>query len=577
MAKGRAKWFIGIGCAVVFLAVCLGALVVLVGLAGPGLPGKAVLDIKLSGPIVEIKADDPLEELMGVPSTSLRELRAALVRAAEDNRIKGLRMRVDSFDGGFATAQELRALIARFNASGKWSAAYMDTAGEFAPGNLSYFVASACQEVSLNPLGDVNLIGLSARVPFYRGTFDKLGIKPEFPGRGEFKSARFSYTQTRFTPAHQEMMEWLIDSLMEQLVSGIAASRGLEPEQVLHLVDQAPFLGDEAVTANLVDHIEDWGGFMTRLQDKEPGADPVGFARYAKSTKRSGGDKIAVITGVGTILRGQSRQDVNPLLGGQVMGSDTLAKAWRDARSIRGLKAVIFRVDSPGGSAVASEVIRQEMVRTAEEVPVVVSMSNVAASGGYWISCGAQRIVADPGTLTASIGVYAGHFNMDELFADKLGITYGRLDRGANAGMYGVLDDWDQGERAEIEGMLDRIYDAFLERAAASRQMSTEEIDAIGRGRVFTGNQAEANGLVDLVGGFDEALEEAQKLAGIAPGAPVRLIDLPRPKPWWQEILEAGQEERVALRNAAETLNEWFETGTARAPGALWMPPIWIR
>ncbi len=381
MAKTRTV-FLGAGCLLVlFGAVILAFLVK--GLSTPSLPGEMVVSIRFAGPIQEVTADDPIAEMMGTEATSLRNLREALVRAAEDDRVKGLRLRIDSFGGGFATAQEIRALIARVGAAGKWTAAYIDTAGEFTPGNFVYFVASACDEVSMNPAGDVNLIGLSSRTPFIRGTFDKLDIRAEIPGRGDYKTARFMYTKTDFTPAHREMTDWLLSSIMDQLVQGIGDSRGMEAEAVRDLVDRAPFLGAETVEAGLVDRLEDWGAFTARLQEENPRAKTVSAKSYLKRNRRvAKGPKIAVVTAVGGIMRGASGESFNPLMGGSVMGSDTISKAFRDVRKASGIKAVVFRIDSPGGSAIASEIIRQEMIRTAAEVPVVISMANVAASGG---------------------------------------------------------------------------------------------------------------------------------------------------------------------------------------------------
>jgi protease-4 len=258
------------------------------------------------------------------------------------------------------------------------------------------------------------------------------------------------------------------------------------------------------------------------------------------------------------------------------MGSDTISGAFRAVRETNGIEAVVFRIDSPGGSAVASEIIRQEMARTAEEVPVVISMSNVAGSGGYWITCGAHRIVADAGTITGSIGVFAGHLNTSGFWSNKLGVTYGRLDQGRNANIYGELEDWTDEQRAIIDRMLDRIYDDFVGKVAESRDMSTEAVDAIGRGRVFTGVQAWDNGLIDVVGGFDEALVEAKKLAGIEPGAEVRLVDFPRPVSWWQELARKRRSDQVALQTRIEYLEKLLATGVIETPGVVWMPPIMI-
>jgi len=576
MAKARTV-FLGAGCLLVLLGTVIMVLLVR-GLSAPSLPSEIVVSLRLAGPIAEVTAEDPLSELMGDQPTSLSNLRSALSRAAEDDRVRGLRVRIDSIGGGFATAQEIRSLIARVGAAGKWTAAYMDTAGEFTPGNLVYYVASAFDEVSMNPQGDLNLIGLSSRSPFIKGTFDKLGIQAEFPGRGDYKTARFMYTETEPTPEQQEMTGWLIDSLMSQLTEGIADGRGMSAEEVRDLIDRAPFLGAESLDVGLIDQLEDWGAFNERLDEREPGAKSVGIRAYLNQRAMARkGPKIAVVTGVGGIMRGASGESLNPLLGGQIMGSDTIAKAFRDVRDTHGIEAVIFRIDSPGGSALASEIIRQEMLRTAAEMPVVVSMSNVAGSGGYWITCGAQRIVAEPTTLTGSIGVFAGHLNTSEFWSDKLGVTYGRMDKGTNANIYGELENWTDEQRAIIDRMLDRIYDDFVSRVAASRGMTPEAVDAIGRGRVFTGEQALENGLVDALGGFDVALAEAKALADIDPDASVQLVHFPQPLTWWQELTRRRGSDQVKLEARVEFLQQWMTTGTLETPGVVWMPPILIQ
>ncbi len=573
MGKHRGRWFLGLGCLVVVIGIAL--LIFVVGMmARPSVPSHAVLEVNFSSPIVEVSTQDPIAQLFGEGQMSLRGIRQALLHAATDHRIVGVRIKVNQFSGGFAVAQEIRGLLAGVHDAGKPVAAYMDTAGEFMPGNLEYLVASAADEVSMNPLGDVNLIGLSARSPFIRGTLDKLGIEAEFPGRGKYKTARFMYTQKDFTPEHREMLGWLLDSIMDQLVSGVAASRGMEAAHVRELIDQAPFLGDEAVKAGLVDHLEDWGGFTERLKTTfGKKASVISLGSYVKGLSDSSGPKIAVVTATGAIMRGENRRDMNPLLGGEVMGSDTIAKAWRHVRRSPGVKAAIFRIDSPGGSAVASEIIRQEMARTAEKIPVVVSMSNMAGSGGYWITCGAKHIVADPATLTASIGVFAGHLNMDRFWSQKIGVTFGRMDRGANADIYGELGNWNDSQRAVVEKMLDRIYSQFVERVAASRNMTPEQVDSIGRGRVFTGQQALDRGLVDEIGGFDTALSAAKKLAGIPEDSSVRLVDYPKPRPWWQRLMERQQEQAAMVRQ----LEKAFSEGQIEQPGIVWMPPIFIQ
>jgi protease-4 len=574
MAKARSV-VLGVGCLILVIGVALTAMVVR-ALAKPGLPSDVVLALNLSGPIAEVTADDPFAEMLGDQPLSLRDLRRALVRAAEDDRVQGVRLKIGAFSPGFAVTQELRNLIQGVRAAGKWTSAYLDTAGEFAPGNSVYYLASACDEISLHPGGDVNLIGYSVRAPFIRGTLDKLGIRPEFPGRGAYKSARFMYTERDFTPEAREMTEWLVGSIFDQLVEGVAQGRGIEPGEVRNLIDRGPFLGEETHEAGLVDHREDWTTFTDRIEEKAGSAKVVGFRSYlSRAGSSSRGEKIAVITAVGGILRGESRREFNPLFGmTEIMGSDTIARAFRAVREADDVKAVVFRIDSPGGSALASEIIREEMERTAEKIPVVVSMGNVAGSGGYWITCGAHRIVADPGTITGSIGVLTGHLNMEGFYNDKLGITFGKIDFGANADIYGSLEDWNDQQRAIVDRVLDRIYDRFVTLVSESRGMSWDEVDAVGRGRVFTGLQAIENGLVDEVGGFDIALAEAKGLAGIAPDEKIRLVDFPKARPWWQQFVKSKSDEQAAVQAALAEWETLMRTGVVRLPGEVWMPPL---
>jgi len=575
MAKAR-SWVLG------------GCLFVIVGMVGmfflgkllmkEAVPSEGILSLRFDRKIVQITGDDPLGELFGEKALSLRDIRRALRKAAHDDGIKGVRVRIDAFGGGFADLQEIRELLREVSKAGKWTAAYMDTAGEFTPGNLVYYLASACDEISLNPAGDINLIGLAVRSPFIRGTLDKLEIKPEFPGRGAYKTARFLYTKKDFTPEAREMMQWLVGSLEDQLVAGVASARKLEPETVVQLMDRGPLSADEAQKAGLVDHLEDWYSLSERLKEKAPGgSDFVSLAAYLKAHRPPvTGPRIAVVTAVGAIARGRSGKEANPLFGGERMGSETIAAAWRKIRKTSAIKAVVFRIDSPGGSAVASEIIRLEMARTAEKIPVVVSMSNLAASGGYWVTCGAQKIVADPATLTASIGVFGGHLNMDGFWRDKLGVTFGRLDTNRNSAIYGGLEDWTDEQRAIVDRMLDRIYNKFTGLVAESRGMTPEQVDAMGRGRVFTGEQALEKGLVDELGGFDRAVALAKELAGIPPEKVVRLVDYPRPEPWWRKMLQHGSG-GDGTREALMELRRAWETGELASPGVVWLPPLYLR
>ncbi|MFI5167053.1 MAG: signal peptide peptidase SppA [Thermoanaerobaculales bacterium] len=556
-----------------FLALGVLAILIGAGMLTHHVPGHSVLCIEIAGPIPEVTPESPFGPFFSERVVSRQDLRDALVQAATDSRVRGVRVKVGEFAAGFATMQEIRGLLAGVHSAGKHTSAFLETAGEFAPGNAPYYLATGCERVVLSPMGDVNLVGLSARVPFIRGTLDKLGIEPDFPGIGDYKTARYFYTQKEFTPAHREMMGWLLDSFSRQIAQGIASGRAIEVAKVEKLMQNGPYLGPVALKLKLVDALADWETFVdsTAKQGGEK-LDEVSLRHYLKSGRpdRSGAT-IAVVVATGEILRGESGYSPVPLFGGDVMGSETIAGAWRAVRE-SGARAAIFRIDSPGGSAVASEIIRAEMVKTAEKIPVVVSMGDVAASGGYWITCGAKRIIADPATITASIGVFGGHLAMEKFWQDKIGVTFGRIDSSPNASIYGSLEPWTPSQRASVQNFLDRIYDSFLERVSASRHLAREQVDAIGRGRVFTGEQALARGLVDQLGSFDDAVAAARELAGVRRGAGVNLEFYPRPKMFWQRLMDRDDE---AARVTA--MLKQVAAGQMIVPGPVWLPPFEIR
>ena len=570
----RSKAWVAVGAVLIVLGIGLLAIVLGTRYATRHVPGNTLLVVSISGPIPEMTADSPFGELFGPRVVSRQDLRDGLVQAASDPRVQKVVVKVGDLEAGFATIQEIHGLLQKVRKAGKETYAYLDTAGEFSPGNAQYVLASACKKVVLNPLGDINLTGLAVRSPFIRGTLDKLEIEPDFPGIGDYKTARFFYTQKDFTPAHREMMQWLLDSITRQMVAGIASGRGMDPKQVERLVQGGPYVGPDALRVKLVDELNDWQAFLEEnTTHPDRSLERLSLRRYLRAGRPDrSGTEIAVVVAEGTILRGESGYSPVPVFGGDVMGSETIARAFQQVRD-SGAKAVIFRINSPGGSAVASEIIRAEMVRTAKKIPVVVSMGDVAASGGYWITCGAKRIVADPGTITASIGVLTGHLAMSRFWEDKLGITWGKLDGAPNAAIYGSLDPWTAEQRAAVQKFLDRIYDRFLNNVSASRNIPREAVDAIGRGRVFTGEQAKDRGLVDTVGGFDEALAAARELAGLRPDAPVELTFYPKARSVWQRLLERSDDAEARMQ---AMLREVL-AGRSITPGPVWLAPIQVQ
>ena len=571
--RTRSKALLVIG---ILVAVVLGSTVVMIGgiwLAARWVPGRALLTVEVAGSLPERVDESVFGELFGPRAVSMSELRGALVRARTDQGVRGVRVRVGELGAGFASIQEVRALLLAVSAAGKPTSAFLETAGEGAPGNLQYYLASACDTITLGPLGDLNLVGLGSRTPFIRGMLDKLEIVPEFEGIGDFKTARFLFTEKDHTPASREMTTWLLRSLSSQMATDLAAARKLEVEQVAALVARGPFSGDEALAAKLVDRIADWHTFAesTARQDGVELSE-VPLRRYLRARKAyASGPAIAVILAEGSIVRGESGYSPVPLLGGDVMGSDTIARAFRQVQRDKP-KAVIFRIDSGGGSATASEIIRQEMLRTSKEIPVVVSMANVAASGGYWITCWAQRVIADRGTITASIGVLSCHLATEEFWKNKLGVTYGKVDMTPNAMAFGDVGPWTAEQRALTLKWIGRIYDQFLDRVSEARKMTRAQVDAVGRVRVFTGEQAFERGLIDALGDMSVAVAEARAIAKLAPDADVDLVYYPRLKPLWKRMLDKD-DEAARLRATAEA----FATGRVLVPGPLWLPPIEIR
>jgi protease-4 len=536
-------------------------------------PGNGLLALEISGELPELTVDSPFAGVLVPRVVSLQDVRDALVKAKSDPKVLAVRVRVGDLAAGLASLQEVRELLIAVGKAGKQTHAFLETAGEGTPGNAQYYLASACQTVVLGPLGDVNLTMPGVRVPFIRGMLDKLGIEPEVPGIGAYKTARFFFTERDFTPEDREMTGWLADSVYRQLAGGIAEARKMEPSLVETLFRTGPFVGQQALELSLVDRIEDWSAFAESTKEGPHGRlEEISLARYLRAGRpdRSGAT-IAVVVAGGQVMRGESGYSPVPLFGGDVMGSETIARAWRLVRDSNA-KAAIFRIDSPGGSAIASEVIRVEMARTAEHIPVIVSMSNVAASGGYWITCGASKVIANPGTITASIGVFSGHFAMERFWTDKLGVSWGKIDKAPNSGLYDSLSPWSPEQRQINQRFLDNIYEQFTSRVAEARKMERAEVDAVGRGRVFTGEQALNKGLIDALGGFEVALVEARRAANLADGAPVELVFYPHTRQLWQQLLSPDEEARLGYDAALKALVD----GRIKLPGPVWMPPIAI-
>ena len=492
---------------------------------------NSVLVLELDGPVVERGQGGVLRLLSGGHAVALNVVREALHNAGEDPRIVGLAVEVIDPHMELAQAQELSGLIHEFAGHGKWTAAYLESAGEFEPGNSAYLVASAADEVSLMPQGELNLLGVQLREMFLRGTFDWLGIKPNMEAIGQYKSARNVFTEKDFTPPQREEDDALVASLFGQIVGQISKQRKLDGDAVRGLIDHAPLTAAAGLKAHLVDKLEYQDQFSDRMKHrggrKHPLLDYDNYARPRLLPSMGETDQIAVIYGSGEIQRGSGGFD--PLLSpsGAAMGSDSMEEAFTQAREDDSVRAVVFRVDSPGGSVIGSELIRRQVELTARKKPVVVSMSGYAASGGYWVSTPAAKIIADAGTITGSIGVLGGKFNIAPAAA-KLGINTDAVARGANVAMFDQFADFTPGQleilRTQILG---DTYQQFVALVAHGRHLSVDQVNQVAQGRVWTGEQALPIKLVDRIGDFDAALKEARAEAKLPPQKKVGLIELP--------------------------------------------------
>lgn len=547
-----------------------------------GVPRGCILELDLQSLPPETAGFDPLRIISGAGKPMLlRDAVAAIHRAAEDPRIAGLIARVQLPAAPPGGVQELREAVAAFAAvkpSLAWSETY--------PSTLSYYLASAFGEVWMQPSGTVGLIGFATNALFLRDALEKAGLQAQFVARGEYKSAANMFTQTRYTEAHREADSRMIESLHNQVWAGIAESRGLDTVTLDDVADRAPLLRDDALGAGLIDRV----GFrdeayrriveLTGVELTGEAAEPdsadapsrLFLSRYAQTREhgpslpgRKPKPRIAVVTVAGPIVSGRGGPQVLPMSRSSA-GGDTIAAALREAGADDDVTAVVLRVDSPGGSVTASETIWREVCRLRDRgKPVVASMGAVAASGGYYVSMAADAIVANPGTVTGSIGVVTGKLVARDL-KDRLGVGSDAVRTNANADAWSVNVPFTAEQHAMVEAEADLFYDDFIRRVAEARSMTVDDVDAMARGRIWTGADAHERRLVDELGGFRTAVRRAKVLAGLDADAEVRLAAYPASS--MRDMLQPKSSSRPAAlvdaaavllggRSAALWLGEW--------------------
>ena len=513
-------------------------------LGGDTVPGRTILEIDFERSFVEHASTDPVSRIFGGGDANVAELVGALERAGNDERVVGLVGHIGAGGYGMAMTQEMRDAIQAFRARGKFAVAFSESFGEFGPGNQGYYLAAAFDEIWLQPSGDVGLNGIAAQTMFLRGTFDKLDLEVRMDHRHEYKNAMNMYTERGYTPAHREALGAVLASMHAQLVRGVAEGRGLDIAAVTALIDRGPFLGPEALQEKLVDRLGYRDELMAHVREKAGEGAELLFhdkyiARAGQPHKR--GKRIAVVYGVGPVVRGSNSFD--PLFGGgPTMGSKTVAGALREAIDDDEVKAIIFRVDSPGGSYVASDTIWRETVRAKQlGKPVIVSMGNVAGSGGYFVAMHATKIVAQPATITGSIGVLGGKILTRKLY-ERLGITHGTIKTAANADMFSELDDYSAHGWQRFQAWLDRVYLDFTSKVAEGRGLPLAKVQEIAKGRIWSGEDAKKIGLVDELGGWAVAMRLAREAAEIGADEDIELRTYPREKGLFEQILGDGRD-----------------------------------
>jgi protease-4 len=510
--------------------------------------------------------------LFGDLETTLNGLIDRLTKAAKDKKIAGIILKIRGPAIGRGKVDELRGAIFRARKAGKKVYADVEMATA-----TDYLIACACDEIVMPPAGSLLVTGVRVEVNFYKGLLDKIGAKAEILQVGDFKGAGEPYTRAEMSPELKKQYRSIVDDLYAQLVTHIATGRNMEPQRVRELLDSGLFMAEDAKNAGLIDRVAYENELKTAIQlehqaqkltiiknygKKKIDTDFSGFAGMMKlmnllmksssDTSHGNDDQIALVYAVGAIMTGEGKAG---LLGGKIVGADTVIKALQKAENEERVKAIVLRVDSPGGSALASDLIWHQ-VRQCKK-PVISSMGDVAASGGYYICMGADRIFAQAGTLTGSIGVIGGKIAVGNSF-QKLGITTDVVSRGKNSGVFSILTPFTPAEKDVLWKMMREIYRQFTSKAAESRKMELKDLQALAEGKIYTGKQAEQIGLVDDVGTLHDAITAAKKAAGLAEDQKVDLLILPETKSLFEELF-SGQiiDTRIQINGLENLAQQW--------------------
>jgi protease-4 len=520
----------------VVVAIVFGLFSIGLGRLQSGVPEATILELDLTGGLIEDVPQTPLAQALLRERILVRDVVEALSRAAEDERVVGLVARVGTGFQWPGKVQEIRDAVLDFRSRGKSAIAFADTFGSEAQfvgsaGTINYYLATAFDEIHLLPMGHVGMAGLALESPFVRGALDKLGVEPRWDSREEYKNAKNVITDRGFTDPHRESFARIVESQYARIAEDIADARGLSRQKVERLTSRGAFDAEAALEAGLIDAISYRDEAYASAKER---AGEDGELLYLRTYLAHSDDPpqdapaIALIYGVGNVIQGRS--GFEPVSGTMLMGADSVTAAFRAAIDDDEVQAIVFRIDSGGGSAVASQLMWHETQRAREQgKPVIATMSDIAGSGGYFIAMGADRIVAQPGTLTGSIGVVTGKLVTGK-FWDDLGISFDEVRTHPNASMWNGIRDFTPEQWELFQAWLDHVYAQFTAGVAAGRGLSPEEVAKIARGRIWTGSDAKDLGLVDELGGLTLAFSLAKEAAGIAEEVRVRVKIFPAAK-----------------------------------------------
>ncbi|OQY29443.1 MAG: signal peptide peptidase SppA [Candidatus Cloacimonetes bacterium 4572_55] len=526
------KWLLLIG----FIGILVIISIIIAGLAVRGMIGSdpvkissdSILNLDLGGYYPEVSEDDVSDAILSKEAITHRRLELMFDTAKTDGRIKELYIDMSDFGGmGWARAKEIRNWILNFKTSGKPVTVYMDFVGD-----RTYYVATAADKIVMPPEGGLLVNGIALQMFFLKGSFDKIGIEWEEFHAGKYKSAPETLTRENMSQVNREAKTLLINDIFDELVSAIAEARGMTESTVKEIIDNGPYLViDEALEAGLIDQINYESDLLEKIGGEDDEYETVSGKDYMRECEfPSSGKKFALIFAVGEIVSGDGTS-------GQFVGSKSMTRWIREAAEDEETKAILIRVDSPGGSALASDIIWREIIQAREKKPIVVSMGDLAASGGYYISAPANYIFAEPTTITGSIGVFGIRPVMGNLFK-MIGANTETILKGKNSNLFDSSKLMSPEQRSIVEKSINQTYDTFLERVSEGRSMDYDDVHAVAQGRVWTGNQALERGLVDDIGDLTAAVEKAKELAEIDNDQQVWLDVYPRKKDLFEILRE---------------------------------------